>query len=436
MEIHCVITPGVLVDYSLCHRKALLTLKEDARCVPNEYVCILNRLRNANRARHLSSYKSQASEVSEIAGNVFFETSIKGGGLDAYCDVLYKKGENQYEPTIITGTYSVTNEQRLELLFIAYAIGKIYGQFPLTGNIFDMNGQRHKVKLGNSHKIISPLINSLRQDIASDLPPAILIKHCLYCQFQNLCEIEAERNDDLSRLDRLTPRLIARFHKKGIFTVKQLSFTFKPRRSGKHRKTIAMHKPELQALALRTGKIYLQEIPELQRHSVELFLDIEGVPDRRFHYLIGLLIKEGEKHSYHSCWAETLEDEKRIWQQFLAKAKEYPDAPIYHFGSYEPKALRLLSKRNSTETDWLKKRLVNINSHVFGKVYFPVRSNKLKAIGKFIGATWTSRDASGLQSLVWRHLWEETLSDEYKQQLLQYNQEDCNAVRLLVEEAV
>ncbi|MGE5374518.1 MAG: TM0106 family RecB-like putative nuclease, partial [Bacteroidota bacterium] len=126
--------------------------------------------------------------------------------------------------------------------------------------------------------------------------------------------------------------------------------------------------------------------------------------------------------------------EERIWQQFLAKATDYPDAPIYHFGSYEPKAIRLLSKRNSTDTDWLKKRLININSYVFGKVYFPVRSNKLKTIGKFIGATWTSRDASGLQSLVWRHLWEETLNDEYRQKLLQYNQEDCNAVRLLLDE--
>ena len=33
----------------------------------------------------------------------------------------------------------------------------------------------------------------------------------------------------------------------------------------------------MQALAIRTGKIYLQELPELDRKPVELFLDIEGV---------------------------------------------------------------------------------------------------------------------------------------------------------------
>jgi hypothetical protein len=29
----------------------------------------------------------------------------------------------------------------------------------------------------------------------------------------------------------------------------------------------------------------------------------------------------------------------------------------------------------------------NVNSYVYGRVYFPVRSNRLKDIGKFIGAT-------------------------------------------------
>jgi predicted RecB family nuclease len=34
------------------------------------------------------------------------------------------------------------------------------------------------------------------------------------------------------------------------------------------------------------------------------------------------------------------------------------------------------------------------------KVYFPVQSNGLKEIGKFLGARWTAANASGLQSLI------------------------------------
>ena len=37
---------------------------------------------------------------------------------------------------------------------------------------------------------------------------------------------------------------------------------------------------------------------------------------------------------------------------------------------------------------------------------FPTWSNNLKALGKLVGASWTTPHASGLQSLVWRHRWE------------------------------
>ena len=63
-------------------------------------------------------------------------------------------------------------------------------------------------------------------------------------------------------------------------------------------------------------------------------------------------------------------------------------------------------KKYQTNCAAFKERLVNISPFIYGKVYFPLRSNKLKELGKFVGASWTSPDASGLQSLVWRYRWE------------------------------
>ena len=57
----------------------------------------------------------------------------------------------------------------------------------------------------------------------------------------------------------------------------------------------------------------------------------------------------------------------------------------------------------------------------------------VKKIGKFIGASWTSPDASGLQSLVWRSRWEETRRAEYRQRLMIYNKEDCKVLKLLTD---
>jgi predicted RecB family nuclease len=263
----------------------------------------------------------------------------------------------------------------------------------------------------------------------------ILNKHCPTCQFRKGCVEQAEKDDDLSLLDRITPKKIRQYHRKGIFTVTQLSYVFKPRRSRKRRtKAPVPFKVELQALALRTGKIYIQELPTLCRREVELFLDLEGIPDQNFHYLIGLLINEPGNHSYHSFWANTPEDERRIWAEALEKINAHPEAPIYHYGSYESRAIDGLAQKYQTDGEVLKNRLVNLNASIYGKVYFPSRSNQLKELGKLVGASWTAPDASGLQSLVWRHRWETTGENQYQETLVTYNREDCEASWLLLEE--
>ena len=93
-----------------------------------------------------------------------------------------------------------------------------------------------------------------------------------------------------------------------------------------------------------------------------------------------------------------------------------------------------MAKRYATDADDLSKRLVNVNKQIYGKIYFPVYSNQLKNVAGFVGATWTSPHASGLQSIVWRYRWDETREGRHKDMLLTYNEEDCRALKLLVDE--
>jgi predicted RecB family nuclease len=101
----------------------------------------------------------------------------------------------------------------------------------------------------------------------------------------------------------------------------------------------------LQALALRTGKTYLHEPPALVRKQPEIFLDFEGVPDRDTQYLLGLLVRQHDDVSYHAFWADTDADEARIWHELLRTLDAYPNAPLYHYGQYEARAIRVLLKR-------------------------------------------------------------------------------------------
>jgi predicted RecB family nuclease len=377
--------------------------------------------------------------------NVLTEAELKAEDLEAYCDVLTKVGgvrrggDNSavYEPTIVLGTPGVQKEQILSLAFAGYVLGEVQGTTPSAGYLVTEGGEHHRIDLEPEYKIVRSIVARIRDwspDSSSEPPPVVLNKHCPYCPFKIACTGLAEAANDLSLLDRMSPKAMRRYHNKGIFTVTQLSFLFKPRRRRRRALQGSLHfNLEIQALAIRTGKIYIQALPEIQKSDVALFLDIEGVPDRKFSYLIGLLVHDNETATQYSFWADAAEEEESIWKKFLEKVCEYPKAPIYHYGSYEVRVIEYFIKRFGPDSASIAKRLINLNSQVFGKVYFPVHSNSLKVVGKFLGVRWTEPDASGLQSLVWRYRWEMQREAAYKQKLVSYNAEDCQALRILTD---
>ena len=449
--MHNVITSEIVVAYSQCPQKAFLLLCTEEKGTLHEYEQILQQQKLTTQNQFLTTLSQTNLDIQFYtpaalisACDAFVNANLMTEGHEAVCSMLTKVvqpsslGEYSYEPAIVVGTHSITKEQKLELLFAGYVLEKIQGKVPEHGKIIDVDGISHHVKLGESANILLPLLRPLQAWItvsSPEPPPLLLNKHCPSCQYRDLCQAKALKEDNLSLLTAIKPKDVRYYEKKGIFTVKQLSYMYKPRRPSKRAKNLrATHKPELQALAIRTGKIYLQQIPTISQQNVELFFDIEGIPDRQLYYLIGLLICENNSCSYHAFWADTAEDERHTWSTFLDTVRQYPNAPLYHYGSFDQKAIITLSKRHGTEIAGLDRRLININPSLYGKVYFPVRSNGLKEIGKFLGATCTAENASGLQSLVWRHYWDETHNAQYLNLLVTYNQEDCLALKVLVDE--
>jgi predicted RecB family nuclease len=442
------ITSEVVVAYAQCPRKAYLLLFSPDKGEPHEYEGILGEKARMNRVAYLTTLQHEpprlrAYDAKTIThgSDVLIEATLRAPGLQAYCDVLTPMypgiscDKPLYTPTLIVGTHTITEEQKLAVGVVGYVLGQNQPTPPTVGVIIGAGGQKHTVTLDTLSPKLRTILPTLQQWLdkpPEPSPPLILNTHCPYCPFRHTCHAQAEQEDNLSLLDRMTPRMMQRYHRKGIFTVHQLSYVFKPRRRRNRSKNQPVHfNVELQALAIRTGKIYVHTLPELLRQPIDLFLDCESIPDQRFHYLLGLLICEGGHQTYHAFWADTIHDEERMWHALLAHLQRYPEAPIYHYGSYEPKVIAELAKRYETPLGGLTTRLVNVNTFIYGKLYFPVRSNRLKDLGKCVGASWTAAEASGLQSLVWRHQWEDTREDAYKDGLLTYNAEDCQALLAL-----
>lgn len=439
-----------VVAYLHCPRKAFLLMSEE-QGIAVEFANILTQRKNLQKDKCIENINPSELDVQinksnsrKKHGDILVNVNLKSEYLEANCDILERVDKVTsskkigYEPTIFIGTRSINKEHKHELAFAGYVLGEIEGQIPERGLIVNADGENHRLNLKPFMKTVRKIISTLQEWLVSppsQPPPIILNRHCPYCQFQESCKLQAEEVDNLSLLSGMTAKILQRYEQKGIFTVKQLSYLFKPRRlhkqgRGRHK----THKPELQALAIRTGKVYLQEIPQFSRQNVELFIDIEGVPDRHQYYLFGLLECEEGRSTYHPFWADVASDEGLAWKNFIDKVNRHPNVPIYHYGNYEPRAMNLLVKRYEGNIDSIKDRLININSQIYSKVYFPVNSNGLKEIGNFIGASWTIPNSSGLQSLVWRYKWETTRDNQYKNYLLTYNKDDCLALKLLTDE--
>lgn len=278
-----IINSKILVAYSQCPLKAFMMLCNNAHGTPHEYTEILEQQCQNLQLQYLDIIRHKNDDVQlynptnlkrkhEFLINAVLETKR----LVADCAILNKVrahsalGRYSYEPNIFVGTYSIKKEQKLELFFVSHVLEQMQHKRPVSGRIIGLDEKSHKVKLKNGPKSIMPFLEPLQEwcaDVIPESPPLILNKHCPTCQFKDLCQTKAEHEDNLSLLNGIsTQKAMNNYEKKGIFTVKQLSYTFKLRKRKKRAKypVPVTHKSELQALAIREEKIYLQKLPELK----------------------------------------------------------------------------------------------------------------------------------------------------------------------------
>ncbi len=249
-------------------------------------------------------------------------------------------------------------------------------------------------------------------------------------KFASRCTSSAKEADDLSLLSKMSAKERQRYHDKGIFTVTQLSHTFR------HRKRMGQpkHDHALQALALRENRVHVLGKVAWDDAGTRVYIDVEGEPDRGFYYCVGLRFEESGKIVNRSYWADSPQDERKMWAECVSTLKSLSAPRLVHYGSYETNFFRQMRTRypDVAESDWLDSlsgRAINLVSIIYGRVYFPTYSNGLKEIAPYLGFRWSEPAASGLAALYWRHQWEASESPDIKEKLLIYNSEDCAAAQ-------
>jgi predicted RecB family nuclease len=199
----------------------------------------------------------------------------------------------EFIPIHFIFTNKLTKDDRLLLGFDALVLSEALGRDIAVGQI--IHGEDHaklKVKTSALAGEVQKRLEKIAALLSSPTPPDLVLnRHCAECEFQIRCRQEAIEKDDLSLLAGMSEKERKKLHGKGIFTVTQLSYAFRPRRRPKRlRDKREKYQPSLKAFAIREKKIHIVGSPELKIDGTPVYLDVEGLPDRDFYYLIGVRI--------------------------------------------------------------------------------------------------------------------------------------------------
>ena len=373
------------------------------------------------------------------------DLAVQSQNLQSFCHAVEQipsagRGRTtQFVPIRFVFRNKLNRDDKLLLAFDTRALSEELRREVSLGKI--VHGENYstlKVKSSALASDVRKLTDKIGTLLASPSPPDLVLnRHCAECEFQKRCRQKAIEKDDLSLLSGMAEKERTDLNGKGIFTVTQLSHTFRPRRRprGLRNKRERYHH-SLKALAIREKRIHIVGSPEVKIEGTQVYLDVEGLPDRDFYYLIGIRIKAGDSVVQHSLWADDPSDEGSIWREFLSKLIEIENPVLIYYGSFETVFLKRMRQRygappNGSRAAIALESPINLLSVIFGQIYFPTYSNGLKDIAGWLGFKWSDQDVFGVQSIRWRDTWEQSKASLAKEKLITYNLEDCAALELV-----
>jgi predicted RecB family nuclease len=346
--------------------------------------------------------------------------------------------ESSYVPVRFVPDERLAPSDKLLVAFDAFAFSQSSGKTLHLGKIVH-GGHLRTVTVsldGLLDKVRAILGNINAQQVEVVPPPLALNNHCPECEYRSRCCQIALEKDDLSMLSNISEREQKRQHDRGIFTVTQLSYTFRPRKRPPD--SPLKHEYPLQALAIRKNQVHIVGTPTVEGPGTPVYFDVEGDPDRDFYYLVGIRFRSGEAFVQRSFWADAPATEREMWAECLRTLTSISNPRLIHYGSYETRFLKRMRSRypdiaDLAFLDQIAGHALNLLSVIYGHVYFPTYSNGLKDIATYLGFRWSESAASGLTALAWRSQWEFTHDPVVKEKLLTYNAEDCEAVQKVIE---
>jgi predicted RecB family nuclease len=199
-------------------------------------------------------------------------------------------------------------------------------------------------------------------------------------------------------------------------------------------------------LSDKDGKPYLREAIAIPTSETELFFDIELDPMRDVCYLHGFVERRGganntERYVPFFADAPTPAAEERAFADAWQYIQSMQPCMIYYYSKYERTIYRKLREKypnvcsaDDIEVMFDPARSVDLYYDVVQKATeWPTRDFSIKTVAKHLGFAWRDSHPSGAASIEWFHRWVESSDPAIRQRILDYNEDDCRATRVLLD---
>jgi predicted RecB family nuclease len=278
------ITRDIVESYLKCKTKAHMKVLGEHGSVTDYELLLLDKRREVRQkaideifARHEAQEKGVLRDIPitrsvlERGATLVLATRIEAEFLSLDFDALKKVpgvsslGEFHYVPVLYHEGEKLRQEQRLILAILASVLGDVQGRQPDLGVVYLGDRCRGtKVRLtGRLKEGASKILREIRNLWRDRKPSKLMLNsHCEICEFRDRCRRQAEQEDDLTLLSGMGEKELRKHNRKGIFTITQLSCTFRLRKRGKRvKRKNQPHYFALQAAAIRDKKTYALKPP-------------------------------------------------------------------------------------------------------------------------------------------------------------------------------
>jgi uncharacterized protein len=394
--------------------------------------------------------------------DVIVQPPLAAGRFTGRADVLRRLeapsalGTWSYEPEDTKLARETRAGTILQLCTYAVLLDAMQGMAPAEVHVVTPLG-RESYRTDHFAAYVRFVRRRLEGDLAS--PPATYpdpVPHCDVCRYWFHCATQRRQDDHLSLvagMRRLNLRELERQQVRRVVDLAALTdgLPERPQRGSIDTYEGLAHQARLQ-VAARTTLLPpyeplaiepdrgLARLPEPSAGDV--FLDFEGDPfvgDSGLEYLTGWAFRDGARTwTYERRWALDRRQERVACEAFvdfvMRRLETFPDLHVYHFGAYEPAALKRLVSRHATRAEELDRllrgrRFVDLHAVVREGLRVGVERYGLKELEPLIGfrreGELREAAAARLALEVALEMGASDVDDALRDTVGAYNREDC-----------